>query len=80
MNLEVVLRGLNRLILMIIHVRSYMKRGAGRSLSGRYASIYHKVSIVVSLGGANLGSELAQSFLKRALYTLLRFISVIGSK
>ena len=32
------------------------------------------------MGGANLGSELAQSFLKRALYTLLRVLSVIGSK
>jgi hypothetical protein len=35
---------------------------------------------VVSLGGVNLGLELAQNFLKRALYTLLCILSVIGSK
>ena len=34
----------------------------------------------MSLGGANLGLELAQSFLKHALYTLLYILSVIGSK
>ena len=36
--------------------------------------------MVVSLGGANLGLKLAQSFLKRALYTLLCVLSIIGSK
>ena len=36
--------------------------------------------MMVSLGGINLELKLAQSFLKRALYTLLYILSVIGSK
>ena len=34
----------------------------------------------MSLGGVNLKLELAQSFLKCALYTLLYILSIIGSK